>query len=77
MVKDGNGIARGRNCEFDLGSTRMTKGLIVALDVLDGECERGARWDISRAGRNWVAEPCNGPFEPIVYRNGSWVNVWD
>ena len=76
MVKNKNGIVRGDNCRFDVGDTRMTKKFIEALEVLDGQCDWGT-WCVYREGRTWVAESCNGPFEPLEYKNGTWDRMWD
>lgn len=77
MVKLKEGVVWGRNCRFDVGSIRMTKRFVGALKTLDSQCMPGATWDISKSGRTWVAEPCAGPFEPIVFKYGKgWFNIY-
>lgn len=78
MVKK-NGVVHGDNCVFDVGKIRMTQKFIGALQALDDKCEPDSVWDVYREGKTWIAESCNGPFDPVVYKANKdrWVVMCD
>jgi hypothetical protein len=70
-------VIRGRYVKFDVTGARVTKSLQNALDVLDQECRHGSggTWDIQLSGRTYLAIPCDGPFDEVVFNRKK--NRWE
>jgi len=70
-------VFEGNNVNLDYGDLELTEDLEEALGVLDDSCRfgSGGTYDIfesDEAGAEWMAVPCDGPYDTLYFIEGDW-----
>ena len=71
-------VYRGNNVRLDYGDLELTEELEDALSALDDSCRfgSGGTYDIFESdedGAEWMAVPCDGPYDTLYFVDGDWV----
>ena len=70
-------VFEGNNVRLDYGDLELTEELEEALGLLDDSCRGGSggTYDIFESdedGAEWMAVPCDGPFDTLYFVEGDW-----
>jgi hypothetical protein len=70
-------VFEGNNVNLDYGDLELTEELEEALSLLDDSCRYGSggTFDIFESdeeGSEWMAVPCDGPFDTLYFVEGDW-----
>ncbi len=70
-------VFEGNNVNLDYGDLELTEELEEALSLLDDSCRYGSggTFDIFESdeeGAEWMAVPCDGPFDTLYFVEGDW-----
>ncbi len=70
-------VYHGNNVNLDYGNLELTEELEEALDTLDDSCRfgSGGTYDIFESdedGAEWMAVPCDGPYDTLYFIEGDW-----
>ena len=70
-------VFEGNNVNLDYGDLELTEELEEALSLLDDSCRGGSggTFDIFESdeeGAEWMAVPCDGPFDTLYFVEGDW-----
>ena len=70
-------VFEGNNVNLDYGDLELTEELEEALSLLDDSCRYGSggTYDIFESdeeGAEWMAVPCDGPFDTLYFVEGDW-----
>lgn len=77
MIKNNDGIVKGRFVKFDIGDLELTSELEEALEILDSDCANGCggTWLISESGEDdadFEAEFMDMPTDTLYFVDGEW-----
>ena len=75
-------VFEGNNVNLDYGDLELTEELEEALSLLDDSCRGGSggTYDIFESdeeGAEWMAVPCDGPFDTLYYDGSEWTEGFD
>jgi hypothetical protein len=70
-------VFEGNNVNLDYGDLELTEELEEALGILDDSCRfgSGGTYDIFESdepGAEWMAVPCDGPYDTLYFIEGDW-----
>ena len=70
-------VFEGNNVNLDYGDLELTEELEDALSALDDSCRfgSGGTYDIFESdedGAEWMAVPCDGPYDTLYFIEGDW-----
>jgi hypothetical protein len=70
-------VFEGNNVNLDYGDLELTEELEEALSLLDDSCRGGSggTYDIFESdeeGAEWMAVPCDGPYDTLYFVEGDW-----
>jgi hypothetical protein len=75
-------VFEGNNVNLDYGDLELTEELEDALSALDDSCRfgSGGTYDIFESdedGAEWMAVPCDGPYDTLYFVEGDWTESPD